>query len=425
MRQKIKHFAASQALRNAVGLLHRVATVIAMMVVLITLSGCATSGGTAGTSSEVGPLLSSLYSKDASSSASNAVAIDVAVPVFDPNIPADSDEWKKQGIYPELRRAESNRFALKMKSALEDTNAFGAVRVVPNANATSDLYVNGKILKSNGEDVHINISVVDISGKKWFTKDFKHRAKEGFHNNIRNKGKDAYNPVFEKAAAYIVKKLTARKPAELAQLQAISEIRFGGSLSEETFAKYLKTSGGRVSLAAAPADDDPMLQRIKPIRVRDQLFIDRMQTHYDDFDQKLDNSYLIWQQQSLFEVKAARKAKTKAITQGILGGLILIAGAVAAVDSDSSPATEVAGTVAAVGGAVLLGEAWQTRTEMKVHREALAELGQSLNIEIAPQVVEYENQTAQLTGDAAEQHRQWIAFLKKIYELEATPEKQL
>ena len=393
------------------------------------LSGCATGGGGLSgggvTLPGVGPALSSNFGKSETElTTSNLPKIEVLVPVFDPNIPEDSDTWKKTGIYPELRRAESNRFALKMKSALEDTQAFGAVRVVPNATATGDLYIIGKIIESNGENVKINISATDISGKKWFTKNFKHRVKEAFHDNIRNKGKDPYAPVFEEAAEYVVKKLKKYKAAELAKLQPLSEIRFGTSLSQDTFTRYLKADGARVVLAAAPADDDPELQRIKPIRVRHQLFIDRMQTHYADYDQKLNDSYLIWQQQSLVEVKAARKAKSKAITQGILGGLLVVAGVAVAAETNSTLG-EVAAVGALSGGAVLLGESFHSRSEMKVHREALAELGKSIDIEIAPQAVEYENETAKLTGDAAQQYEQWIAFLKRIYDEGATPEKTL
>ena len=394
------------------------------------LSGCAGGGG-GGLSGDgvtlpgVGPVLSSNFGKSETELAtSNLPKIEVLVPVFDPNLPKDSDTWKKKGIYPELRRAEANRFALKMKSALEDTQVFGAVRVVPNTTATGDLYIIGKIIKSNGENVEINISATDISGKKWFAKNFKHRVREAFHDNIRNKGKDPYAPVFEEAAAYIVKKIKKYNAEALAKLQDLSEIRFGTSLSQDTFSRYLKADGGRVVLAAAPAEDDPELQRIKPIRVRHQLFIDRMQTHYANYDQKLNDSYLIWQQQSLVEVKAARKAKSTAITQGILGGLLVVAGVAVAAETNSTLG-EVAAVGALSGGAILLGESFHSRSEMKVHREALAELGKSIDIEIAPQAVKYENETAKLTGDAAQQYEQWIAFLKKIYDLEATPEKTL
>jgi len=242
-----------------------------LLAAALALSACATTGlgpssGTTDTPSSVGPQLSSAFGQSGNLDASdfrNLPNIDVVVPVFDPGLPEDSDEWEKRGIYPELRRAESNRFALKMKSALEDTGAFGSVRVVPNAMATGDLYVLGKIIQSNGEDVKINIAATDISGQQWFSKDFSHRVKEKFHSDLRNQGKDPYQPVFEKAAEHIVQQLKKRDAAQLAKLQALSEIRFGASLSEETFANNRKTENGRVQLAAAPADADPMLKRIQ------------------------------------------------------------------------------------------------------------------------------------------------------------------
>jgi len=408
-----------------------------LLFAALAVVGCAggPGGGAVVVTPDVGPVLSSDH--DAQKPGADAAtggafetpanALDVIVPVFDPGLPEDSDEWRKKGIYPELRRAESNRFALKMKAALEDTQEFGSVRVAPNATATGDLYVLGKIIESNGEDVKINITATDISGKQWFSKDFSHRVKDRFHSDIRNQGKDPYSPVFEKAADHIVAQLKKRDAAELAKLRNLAEIRFGASLSEETFAPYLGkvgSSGGRVQLVAAPADSDPMLQRIRAIRVRDQLFLDGMQTHYAGFDAKLEKSYLVWQQQSLAEVKAARAAKRKSLTQGILGGLLVVAGAVASAEADNSLG-EVAGAGAVIGGSVLIGKSFQNRAEMKVHREALAELGQSIDIEVAPQVVEFEEETAELTGDAAEQYAQWIAFLKKIYALEATPDKTL
>ena len=38
---------------------------------------------------------------------------------FDPGLDGDSDTWKKKGIWPELRRTESRRFAYKLKEAFE------------------------------------------------------------------------------------------------------------------------------------------------------------------------------------------------------------------------------------------------------------------------------------------------------------------
>ncbi len=407
----------------------RVFNGIILLASVAILGGCATNG--TDNVPSVGPQDSSSYGNNPATIAANAhLKIDAVVPVFDPNLPKDSDDWEKQGIFPELRRAEANRFALKMKSALEDTDVFGSVRVVPNSAVTGDLYIQGKIRKSNGEDVNIDITVVDISGRKWFTKKFKHKVKERFYKDIRNKSKDAYDSIFEEAAAYIVAQLRKRKPSELKRLQTLSELRFAASLSEETFSRYMRTKNGRVELVALPAADDPMLLRTKPIRVRDQLFMDQTQVHYADFSQKLDASYLAWQEQSFLNSKAIRQTKAKSLVQGIVGGLLVVAGVAAAIEgsdeaSNKSTSAVVGGAAAAIAGSALLSQSFQNRAQMKVHRAALAELGQSIDIEIAPQVVEYENQTANLVGDSTEQHEQWIAFLRKIYALEATPSTEL
>lgn len=171
----------------------------------LALSGCVTpSGSGSGPSAGVGPQLSSLFGKQDRSAEPNRPKLDVVIPVFDPGLPEDETKYDEEGVWPELRRAEANRFAVKMKEALEATGAFGAVRVTPDKTATGDLYVIGRIAKSNGEEIEIDIEVFDISGKKWMGESFDHEVAPEFHKNIRNKGKDPYDPVFAEAAKDIV-----------------------------------------------------------------------------------------------------------------------------------------------------------------------------------------------------------------------------
>ena len=404
----------------------------------------------------VGPSLSSNFglSEDNPESqvppAIGSLQLEVAVPPFDPNLNSDKAEKQYQpgvdgpadrspgdpefqnqndgqNIWPELRRAESTRFALQMKSSLEETKAFSSVRIVPSLKYTADLYVNGKIIQSNGEDVEIEITCYDISGRKWFTKSFSHRVDERFHKTYRNKGKDSYQPVFEQAAKYIIKRLKKQDENYLATLPPLKEIRFASSMSEESFRKFLASDGKQIKLTALPAFDDPMFQRVRVIRVRDQLFVDRMQAHYMQFDSKLEPSYLVWQERTLPEAKAAREARSSSSVKTVLGALAIglaIAGA-ASDDYDTSSATRAATAAALVGGALAIQSGLQDSAESRVHLAALNELGESLDLELGPQVVEFENKTEQLTGSASEQYEQWIAFLKKIYALEATPETQL
>ena len=55
--------------------------------------------------------------------------LDIAVPTFDAGFIATKDG--DAPVWPELRRAEANLFAIELKNALERTEKFGAVRGDP------------------------------------------------------------------------------------------------------------------------------------------------------------------------------------------------------------------------------------------------------------------------------------------------------
>ena len=405
-----------------------------LLSVMMLLSSCVTPGGEF---SDIGPQLSSFFNPPPEYQgivAKDGVKLDVVIPVFDPGIPENMTDDQKATIWPELRRAESTKFALMMKRALESTEAFGAVRVVPNQNSTGDLYVLGKIDESTGEDIEIDIKVVDISGKTWLDTSFDHRVSEQFHQNLRNEGKDPYDPVFDEAAKYIVERLNGRPGKELTILKSITDIRFAANFSESEFSKYLGKKEGLFdgsyrTLVNMPADDDPKFMKTKAIRVRDQLFIDNLQPHYRKFESKMNESYAVWQEQSLQEAKAAREAETKATGEAVAGGLLIGLAIVAAIagarNNNYNPGPSIAATIGVAAGGALLANSFRTSNEAKVYRDALSELGQSIDLELAPQVIKFEKETVELTGDAAEQFAQWRNFLKQIYQAEATPEVRL
>ena len=409
------------------GVLKRVAVYGAC--VTLVFAGCAPNPGLRRTGSVVGPPPSSAVERAAALERAAAVRtkprLDVVVPVFDPGLSKKAEMYAEPGVWPELRRAEANRFAHKLKLALEETGAFGAVRVTPDATATGDLYVLGAIEESNGEAVAIDLEVRDSSNARWFGRSFEHAVGQGFYKNIRNKGTDAYDPVFARAAAYVVEQLDRQPDADLERLKLLTDLRFGASLTEEAFTNHLGREADHYVLTSYPSADDPMLRRTKDVRVRDQLFIDDLQDHYRAFSDKMDESYRVWQEHSLIEVEAQRKAKRRALLQGLAGAALVGLGIAALSTMPSSTAATTAGLAGGVVGAIMIGKGFQTSKEAKVHRDALNELGESIDVELAPQVVEFHEQTEKLTGDAKEQFGQWRAFLKKIYEQERTPEVDL
>ena len=242
---------------------------------------------------------------------------------------------------------------------------------------------------------------------------------------------DPYDPLFTEAARDIAEELRKRDKKELEDLQYLADLRFGANFSEETFAPYLEFDNNEFNLVSKPSDDDPMLQRVRAIRVRDKLFVDNLQDNYASFSEQMNESYLLWQEQSLLEVKAMREANRKAWRQRVGGGLLVglaVLSAVAGSNSDSVGGSAAGATGAILGGvagASILSESFKTSAEAKVHRDSLNELGQSVDMALAPQVIAFEKESVELTGDAREQFSQWRTFLQKIYDEEKTPDVQL
>lgn len=396
-----------------------------LLIMMHALTACV---GSQSKPTATGPQLASSFEEQASEVTYSGPRLDVIIPAFSPGLSEDEANYEEEGIWPELRRAEANRFAYKLKQALEDTGKFGAVRVTPDNTASGDLYVLGEIVESNGMDLEFDMEVVDISGKQWLDENIEHEVSEGFYKNPRNEGKDAYDPAFEEAANRIVAALLEQQQGRLAELKQIADLRFGASFNEQAFLPYLNTDAQPMTVTAMPSDADPLLQRVKSVRVREQLFIDNLQQDYSGFSQQMEDSYLVWQKASFTEMQLRKEAKTKSWMK-IAGGVLLVAAAIAAAASgepyDNNIGADIAAVAAGVGGAVLINSGFTSREEAKMHQDAINELGESVNLEMSPQVISFEEKTVELTGDVEEQFQQWRAFMAQMYELEATPETQL
>lgn len=396
-----------------------------LLIMMHALTACV---GSQSKPTATGPQLASSFEEQASEVTYSGPRLDVIIPAFSPGLSEDEANYEEEGIWPELRRAEANRFAYKLKQALEDTGKFGAVRVTPDNTASGDLYVLGEIVESNGMDLEFDMEVVDISGNQWLDENIEHEVSEGFYKNPRNEGKDAYDPAFEEAANRIVAALLEQQQRRLAELKQIADLRFGASFNEQAFLPYLNTDAQPMTVTAMPSDADPLFQRVKSVRVREQLFIDNLQQDYSGFSQQMEDSYLVWQKASFTEMQLRKEAKTKSWMK-IAGGVLLVAAAIAAAASgepyDNNIGADIAAVAAGVGGAVLINSGFTSREEAKMHQDAINELGESVNLEMSPQVISFEEKTVELTGDVEEQFQQWRAFMAQMYELEATPETQL
>jgi hypothetical protein len=111
-----------------------------------------------------------------------------------------------------------------------------------------------------------------------------------------------------------------------------------------------------------------------------------------------------------------RQLESEARTQLLVGGLSVLAGIAAATSDDRNVRT--AGAVGIYAGGGLVKSGLERRAEANIHSLALEELGQSLEAEITPQVIELEDRTVQLSGTIDDQYSQWREILGDIYAAE-------
>lgn len=343
-----------------------------------------------------------------------AELLDVGVVILDPGISAVEDE---ELVYPEVRRAEATFMATELNQVLTEQGAWGAVRVVPDDRQFSDLLVQGTILRSDGEALELKIVVSDARGTLWLDKRYTGMTSRYAYEQGTRVKQDPFLAVYRMIANDMLQKFDGVPSAERAEIRQVAEMRFARDFANGAFADYLEEDeAGHISLRRLPAEDDPMLNRIRGLRQRHYVFVDTLQGHYTGFSEEMYEPYQEWRKASYEETVALRELEAEAQREMIAGGAAIIAGIVA--QTSGSRTTRSAGAVGVIGGGVLLKSGLEKRAESKIHSLALEELGQSLDAEITPRVIELEDRTVQLTGNVEDQYDQWRELLADIYAAE-------
>ncbi|KHT58685.1 hypothetical protein RJ44_12190 [Alteromonas macleodii] len=404
-------------------------TVVATASIIL-LSGC---GSTQTNVTSVGPSMvgpgggQALGAQKNTYNYNSEIYMDVAIPVFDPGFPTerdgtiDYDEIEEEGIWPQVRRLEANRFAIATKEALGETKSFGSINVTPDASALADVYVLGKINYSDTETVEIGVKVMDAKNTVWGEEEFEYRVSEGWYRDAMSRGENPNGPVFEQIAKFVYDLLIKKSDAYKQEVQMVSDLRYAQMYSPESFSQYL-TQGrrGEIELVSAPSDSDPMLRRVRAIQAKDEQFIDSLQETYDSFWVTTEEPYRKYQKETLPEAKKIRELEAERTTQQVTAGLFAVASVLLGSNS-SSTAGQVAAAGAGIAAIGTLSEAIKTNKELHAQRDLFDEMGQNLDIQVADQIVEIDNQRIELQGTASEQYYQLRARLKDIYDMESTP----
>ncbi len=341
--------------------------------------------------------------------------LDVAVVVFNPGLD-DYDEDDQ--VYPEVRKAEARFMPMLLSQAMQESGAWGAVRVVPNDSQITDLMVRGEILRSNGEELQLAITATDSRGYVWLDKKYTGNASRYSYDSSTRTKADPFQTVYNTIANDLLLHLEELKPQDRSDVRVVSELAFARSFSPDAFDGYLdKTYSGKYQIVRLPAENDPMLERVREIRARDHLYVDTLQAYYTNFDAQMLVPYQEWRKNSYESVVALEELQAESTRNLIVGGVAVLAGIAAATSGDSS-ASRTIGQASVLGGGYLLKSGMDKRNEAQIHVVELDELGASLEAEVAPQNIELEDRTVTLSGNVDEQYAQWRALLAEIYRAE-------
>tara|TARA_B100000029_G_scaffold49129_2_gene44863 strand:+ start:552 stop:1736 length:1185 start_codon:yes stop_codon:yes gene_type:complete len=344
--------------------------------------------------------------------------LDVGVAIFDPGLD-DMDDDVEELTNPQIRVAESRYAPFLLAETLQRSANWGIVRLMPNASSPMDLYINGTILESNGESMAMRIEVIDSTGRHWYTKLYDQEISQFSYDPSQRQQNDPFQILYNN----IANDLLAWKKAnidedEIMEIRMISEILFAQRFSPEVFDDYLiQNRDGYLEIISLPADSDPMLSRIRDIRERDFMFIDTVQDYYATYVRQMRLPYDSWREQSYYETITLRELEASARRRFIAGAATVVGG-LAAATQGSNYGTAIGGAYAVGAGAYLLKSGFDKQAEARIHMEALEELGQSLENEVAPQVINLDDRTITLSGSVDEQYEQWREILADLYAAE-------
>jgi hypothetical protein len=354
----------------------------------------------------------------ASLNVSESLLLDVGIVNFDAGVPERNDPVKS-GVYPEVRQAESRYIPYHLKTTLQGTGFWGAVRVIPSKYVFTDVTVSGEIDKSDGEYVELKIRVEDSLGRQWYEREYSMQTGIMSYAEYRDRTQDPYQNVMNDIANDLHAYAANLDPQEIRRMRQVSELKFFADMVPGVFDEYLATDDkGITSVVRLPADNDPMVDRLRQVRERDRLVIDTLNEHYANFYYGISLPYEGWRRTSREQAVAYRQTKRSAAMRALLG-VVVVAGSLQIDTGGSNSRVKQATQYVGLNrGMNAIYDAWMIRSSANIHRENIRELSESFVAEAAPLVIQVEGETRRLTGTAESQYESWRKLLKEIYQAE-------
>ncbi|MEM0953739.1 MAG: hypothetical protein AAGI24_06335 [Pseudomonadota bacterium] len=318
-------------------------------------------------------------------------ALEIGIVVLDSGIEGDSLENRREGVFPEVREAETRYLPFALRRTLVDSNQWGAVRVLPNRDPGYELLISGEIIESNGAELALKLTAIDASDRVWLDQTYTAVAEERAYQEAERRQRRPFQSLYNQFANDLLTIREGYSDRELRRLRELSTLRYAGALLPEAFNEFIRRDeSGVYSLQRLPARGDPMLARILRVREQEYIFIDTTDEQYADLFTEMTPVYDLWRQ-FLREQLAYREAWEERIAER---------------DTPKS------------GTYLSMKQRYNNYKWKKIQRQEMRILADGFNNEVAPTTLQLEGNVVKLSGSVDQRYREWRDILRQIYQLE-------
>ena len=287
-----------------------------------------------------------------------------------------------------FRETEAQLLGAKQRRVFENAGQWGVVRLYPQPSLIPQLMLDMVVLQSDGRQLRVHAMLTGVHGATLLSDTYLgYASSEGV---LTADNEDPFTDLFHRIHNDVATKV-ALMPESEDYLRQLSFLRYAQQLAPQAFEAYLSREGESWQLLRAPAEQDPMYQRISKLKEYELLFVDTIDEQVTSGLREIDTAYRLWLRASKEQLDWLEKRRARGVNAEGLA-------------DDSAFARHQA--------------VYAAYRSLKIHEQELFELVLDLESESRSTALEIEETVVTLEGTLEQQYREWREALAKIMMLE-------
>ena len=302
--------------------------------------------------------------------------LNVSIAVFDPGVPEDQSLHRDLLIFPRIRHIEASLLPFALRERLSASNQWGAVRVVPRPDDAAELLVAGRINRSDGDTLTLQIVATDASGKVWIDQPYSGSSTRMIFDTVARDLRDW------------LQQLSVDEARDIIQ---ISLLRYAEQIAPSAFSGYLQEEGGRYTILRLPALDDPMVERIERVRGTDYTITDIVDERFEELHVEIASVYELWREYR-GKLEVYQQQDTERVSRG--------------------------GPVSDDGSFESILQIYENYKWDRIAVQEQDKLARAFDNEVGPVIDEMEFRVDRLEGLIEQKYSEWRRILEELFEVE-------